>query len=529
MGMVMKEMLQKHFYSAKICLSLLLICHGAAVAVRALPLAPHSKLHVNLGPVPVDKYLVQNYDPIYGHGYVPNCSTSQTVRSCYQQILASFRQQGVESIRFMFYFCGGSYSTALNGCGTYNGTSLNMAWANNMATFLQDVATAGITQVTPTPQWGLGYDGNIPYCIDGTLTCGAEDGNYNWYRNSQESSLNDGVVWARVPDSCSATPGATVSLFFWPSAPYGVRANNTLNDPAGPWKQFFNNSYNCSPKNPYFAGWQHLYDVISSMLSSVHTAGLSVNEFDIANEIDIPEATVQLRLLSDNKHTDTGNGNVYDVISYYLNSYGLGTTNLTWSVSQFGASVDQYDCGSVYGDSARLLRLSSFISAMNGGAVGWPLGATDSNGLTCGGTVPSDWVSQPRGYGFPTIADVHSYDTLSENDAKVFFNAVKAFLDSWGAAGGYWHGNVPALYNAQVMLGETHSNQNYSSTQSCEGNANPTALAGYEVNGYNLSGLAYSSRTTVFRPWENFIEWSYGYGGCYQVPALVNPPYTPTP
>jgi hypothetical protein len=491
-------------------------------------IAPHTHLQANLGPVPIDKYLSTNYDTIYGHGFVPDCNTSQTVRACYQQILASFHQQGVEGVRFMFYFCGGAYSTALNGCGAYNGTSLNPAWASNMQTFLQDVAAAGITEVTPTPQWGYGYDTNIPYCTDGTYTCGAEDGNYNWYKNSLEPSLNDGVVWQRVTDTCSST-GSTVSLFFWPGLPFGVRSQNTLGDPPGSWKGFYNNSYNCSPKNPYFAGWQNIYNTFSSMLSSAKTAGLTIHEFDIENENDELESTVELRFMSDNMHTDTGNGNVFDVINYYLNYYGLGTTNLSWSVGEYRTSVDQYDCASVYGDSARILRLSSLLAAMNGAAVGWPTGLSQSNGLNCGGSVASDWVAQPRGYPLPTIIDFHQYDILSANNVAVSFNDYKAFLDAWGPAGGYWHGNVPALYNAEVMLGETHSNQiNYSTNQSCEGIPNPSQLPGYEINGFNMSGLANSSRITVFRPWEYFIYWDPTYGGCYPVPAVINPPYSAT-
>lgn len=105
------------------CLPALIL--WAAIGLHAGTISPHTRLHVNLGPVPIDKYTATNYDSIYGHGYVSGCSTTQTVRACYQQILANFHQQGVEGIRFMFYFCGGGYSTALNGCGAYNGTSLN--------------------------------------------------------------------------------------------------------------------------------------------------------------------------------------------------------------------------------------------------------------------------------------------------------------------------------------------------------------------------------------------------------------------
>jgi hypothetical protein len=493
-------------------------------------ISAHTRLQVNLGPVPVDKYLLTNWDSIYQHGYVPGCSTTRTVRACYQQMFASFRQQGVEGVRFMFYFCGGSYSTALNGCGTYNGTSLRAAWASNMRTFLQDLAAARIYRITPTPQWGYGYDANIPYCLDGTYSCGAEDGNYNWYRNTRQRSLNDGVVWARVADTCSATPGATVALFFWPGLPFGVRPVNKAGDPAGPWKVLFNNSYNCSPRNPHFAGWQRMYDVISSMLSAARGAGLMVHEFDIANELNVPEATAEMRLMTDGKHTDTGNGNVPDAINYYLSYFGFSTQRVTWSIAEYRSGANLFDCGSMYGDSARILRLSSMLAATNGARVGWPVGVSTANWLTCGGSPASDWVSQPRSYPFPGIIDLHPYNIQSAEDAKIAYNGYKTFLDAWGPAGNYWHGNVPALYNAEVMIGETHSNQTNSGTgKSCEGADNPGVLAGFQINGYNLSGLANSSRVTIFRPWQNFVYWDSLNGGCYQVPASINPPYATTP
>jgi hypothetical protein len=515
--------------AASTLIVMLVVVASGAPDLRSA-ISAHSRLQVNLGPVPVDKYLLTNYDSIYRHGYVPGCSTTRTVRACYQQMFASFAQQRVEGVRFMFYFCGGSYSTALNRCGTYNGTSLNATWANNMRLFLQDLATARIYRITPTPQWGYGYDANIPYCLDGSFSCGSEDGNYNWYRNSRQSSLNDGVVWARVPDSCSATPGATVALFFWPGLPFGVRPANTIGDPVGAWKLLFNNSYNCSPTNPYFAGWQHMYDVISSMLGAARNAGLVVHEFDIANEINIPEATAEMRLITDNKHTDTGNGNLLDVINYYLGYYGFSTQRVTWSIAEYRSGANLFNCGSMYGDSARILRLSSMLAAIGGAAVGWPVMASTNNWLTCGGAAASDWVSQPRSYPLPGIIDMHPYNVQSSEDARIAYNSYKALLDSWGPAGNYWHGNVPRLYNAEVMIGETHSNQTHPGTgKSCEGEVNPSLLAGYQINGFNMSGLANSSRVAVFRPWQNFAYWDRVNGGCYQVPAIINPPYTSTP
>lgn len=103
------------------------------------------------------------------------------------------------------------------------------------------------------------------------------------------------------------------------------------------------------------------------MLNSANNAGLSIHEFDIANETNVAGSTVSLRLFSDNKHTNTGNGNTWDVINYYLNLYVLGTNKLTWSIGEYQATVNQYDCGSVYGDSARILELSALTGAANGG------------------------------------------------------------------------------------------------------------------------------------------------------------------
>ncbi len=244
------------------------LCGFFAVYSLAGTLSSESEVEVNLGPIPIDHYTDDN-DSVPGYAsldFVKDC-TETTVRDCYQAQLAELDADGVTGIRFMFYFCGGAWSTALDDClGT---PSLNSDWVDNLELFLEDVADAGIDDVTPTPQFWGGFDSNLGYCdpiLSGgqvDFKCGEDDGEYNFLTESDDSTLNDGLQWDEVSDSCTST---TLPLFFWPAAPFGVRGFNSDGDPVGPWMGGYNDAYNCSPSNPDFVGWNNIYDVVEAVI-----------------------------------------------------------------------------------------------------------------------------------------------------------------------------------------------------------------------------------------------------------------------
>lgn len=237
-------------------------------------IAQPSQLEANLGPLPIDKYDQINWDPTITRQYAiasnsGSCTPSGTVRQCLQAILQHFRQQGATGVRVKFALCGGAWSTALLNCGTgYNSGSLNSAWVSKMNLFLDDVAASGFTNITVSPVPWSYYNVFDPYCYDGTYTCGENNGQFPLLTQAREPGLNDGLRWTNTEwDSCT---GSYKPLFFWPAAPFGVRGHNTQNDPTGPWKAQYDQSYNCSPHNPYFVGWQNIYNVIDAVLAGAH-------------------------------------------------------------------------------------------------------------------------------------------------------------------------------------------------------------------------------------------------------------------
>jgi hypothetical protein len=489
------------------------------------PLSPHTTLHVNLGPIPIDAYQSVNLNPYYNVPYVPGCATNVTVRACFQNVFAGLHSQGINGVRFMFYYCGGGWSTALLNCGAYNQTSLNPAWASNMAAFLQDIAGSGIQHVSIAPLIAGAWDGFAGYCpTPRDYSCGEWTGQYQFITGSLEPSQNDGIRWAIVHESCTDTD---IPVFFYPAAPYAVRvwSSNEAGSPTGEWRYKYNNSYNCSPKNPYFAGWRNIESVWNSVLGSAYNAGLTVDEFDLFNEIELPERTVHMRMMYDNKHADTGNPAVLDVVNYYMQQYGYNYQRSSYSTAAASPSVDSFDCGSFFGDSARVLRQTEVTSALAGNIVGLPIGLTKTNELYCGGTPAPDMPTQPRGYDEPNIVDVHLGGEISASNTRVGFNAIRTFLNTFAPTNPPgWRGYNPNIYSSEVIIGETSNGiaDPDNPGRGCEGGS--VQGPSYVIGGYNASTLA-NTNSTVIRPWYNITNRCYRFA----TPPTLSPPYVPTP
>ena len=168
-----------------------------------------SKLHPNIGGVSIESYNSSN------SGQIPNC-TESTVRACYQSILQTFRSQEASGVRFRF-----SLYQAMERSGS--DYQVKASWLSNLDTFLGDIAAAGYTNVIPSPQFS-GWQG--------------------------EGKQVERVVVEG--GGCPHGNGTEIDLTFWPTAPFGWDAN-------GPYAGGFNQSYNCSPQNPIFVGWDNIY------------------------------------------------------------------------------------------------------------------------------------------------------------------------------------------------------------------------------------------------------------------------------
>ncbi len=502
----------------------LTLLHVRARAAIAQP----SKLYINLAAVPLDKYQFTNWDSTFQRPYVKNCSTTKTVRQCIQDRLVGFRSQGAEGVRFFYPLCGGGYNTALNNCGSSpSQVSLNTVWVSNLNLFLFDMKTKGFTKVIPSPMFWGAWEPTDP----------------NPQNPANPGAPNDGQRKLTVSDSCAGNPSPTgqVKLVFWPAVPFGVSGGDnypgtSTPQPVGPWRPGHNQSYNCSPANPVFVGWSNIYAVSNAVLQKAQANSLIVDEFDIQNEIALDNATVYGRLIVDNKHTGTGNPNVLSQTRSSMTTYGFNWKRVTYSAHSANSTVSQYDCGSVYGDSARIIRLSEMLAGIGGGLIGDANGASWVNGLRCGGTATGMY-QMPTYHSPPNITDLHVYACVEattggctsasvQNDAKKTFDGVKAMIDSYGPSG--WRGSVPDIYNSLYMLGETWSNAFDSSNKSCEGGNVTTSVATQTVNGFNTSGLAGRTAGTVFQPWHQVANWGDP-AACYPATYTINPPYTPQP
>jgi hypothetical protein len=186
------------------------------------------------------------------------------------------------------------------------------------------------------------------------------------------------------------------------------------------------------------------------------------------------------------------------------------------------------------------MNVSSFYAALEGAGFGtpqeWSQAEYLQTGLMCGGSLPTATSAKlPYGHAFPNVLDLHSYPCLKtsagdsaclptqtaetlKNEAKANFNAVKAFLDSYGPGGA--HGYEPDVFGSQFLLGETHSNRFQTEAQAqgqltCEDM--PAIGPWGTVRGFNESSLAGRTPASVVRPW------NYPNHVCYFLPSPLGP------
>jgi hypothetical protein len=481
------------------------------------------RAEVNLGPFPFDYYLDTNTSDTQVE--LPNCPSGSTIRSCMQNAFSSYASQGVTGMRFMFGLCGDVQSTPLSyssslpappaglapACGNFNPTisSVNSIWLAGVDAFMEDVAAygGGDLTVSPTPSF---------------FTSGTP-------------------LYQAVPDTCNSN--AMTSFYFEYTVPFPEVSHGT---PAG---QGINGYYTCGAHNQWFVGWNNIYMAINALLGAASSYGVTVEELDIQNELNLNDFTLDARFLYDSDpgvpagytnagQTDssTGSVNVLSSLRTLMSNNGFDPLRVFPSSTGVDSSVAGYDCGSVYGDSARLMHLSGAAAGIGGGLVGDPYGWSVTNGLACSGSA-SIMIGLPTSWSDPDLVDIHSYPCLSsgcpsdstttiEGEAKLNYSDIEAFLNSFGPSG--WRGYVPSLYYALAMIGETDTTATNGSGQDCDGSY-PSYGPQYDYDGYvlsNLNGHYLSSGApgTVLRAW-NVIAG----GGCWPIVLTVNPPYVPAP
>jgi len=426
-----------------------------------------SQIQGNGAFIPIDMY----EDTNSGQFPVYPCSSSLKVRECMQHWAANMNKQGVTNLRFFFGLRGGGGSTAIEPSGDVRET-----WIDNLKLFFQDLAAAGITSVSLHPALAFTYE--------------------------------DAPIPATLPD-CH---GTLVSRFFWITSPVAYRHDTAYPDNAYP-----QDSLNCSPANPYFIGWDKIYNVLDRVVKAAVSKGLTVSEIEQYAEMNLADFTVDARWVYDNKHGEDiqceingewqNSSRVQTCIGRVMEINGFSRRSVTPSVTE-SRSTDGSSCLSVYGDSARVFKLSQLHATLTGGRIGRAQ-SDFPGGLECGGnTLSQEPVPFPT-QETPDIVHLHSYPcvataplnpscnlaitgTLISNEFKLLSNAIDDFRNR------RWPG-------AQIVFGETHGSdvENKSGSQGTVQCPGPPISASVDmVNGFNASNLA--SQNVMFRPFNQF-------------------------
>jgi hypothetical protein len=460
------------------------------------------RLETNIGPLWVDQY---SYTVINANSSIfPACSPTLSVRSCMQNFLSYYARQDVTGIRFQFAVGGGAGSTPFDSKG-----NVSAAWLENLQAFFSDVKAAGIENVTPTS----------------TL-------NQSWTGSAQGISLTTMTVPYQSGTGC---PVGTETVSFFPWLPYGLNPNDPSFSPAD---KEDNQAYYCSPKNPIFWGWTPFFNLVEGVAAAAKAAGVNIEEWDIENEIDLWNFTIEAREIYD---PITNTPVLYNV-GQILARHGFASGTATYSVVTPSPSVAGAACDSMYGDSGYAIWGSELLAAETGGYIGslgdFPNAVSGANGnLLCGGTTsgmitipkqPPEWK--------PAIFDFHVYvcvagdngcdltqDITSTSEAA--YNGISRFVSK--RITGY-KGPVPYLFQRPIpvgntsraeitaMIGETDSG---APDVACDGHT--PAMATENAKGFQMSDLfTQVNARTVIRPWAYLVT----PGGQVCQPVLIGLP-----
>jgi hypothetical protein len=479
-----------------------------------------SRLSVNVGWVPFDVYDYQHSPSSISSALASACPGATSVRQCYRNIFANLKSQHVTGVRFFFGLCGGFYSTPLVGCGNSNYTLITgppNTWTTNVQTFMSDLyekdsQNRNIYNVIPTMVHG-----------DQTVV-----------KSGPPGPAPSGSFCAGTDSTVKYIPGE-------PFARHSVAP--TAGNPNGVGAPIDDNhqGWNCSPSNPYFVGWQHTYDVWSTIIRAAYNTptagakGMTIFELDVEQELNMTDFPVFARFVVDNTRADTGNPDSLQSLQYYMSYYGYDPGRITFSaqaqiITGLNPDGSNANCTDVYTDYARSIGMDAIISAIAGGWIGSPNGAQVQNGLRCGGTT-SGMFQFPYAHTLPNIADMHTYACISYYDAN---GIVHCFGDDASAhvqtETQVTFDDLPHYFSlintpsALFMLGETHSTSSdpANPAHTCETGA-PSDSAQLTVYGYNAS--SYAGRSVVFQPWLNVPDSA----NCFrQAAQTINPPYIPS-
>ena len=401
-------------------------------------------------------------------------------------------------------------SSAFDSSGNFLNT-----WTTHLTNFFADLTAFGITKITPQPAWDdYGASLSAP-------TCAA------YLSTAPGCSVPS-------PPPCNVNGQAGKYLRFSPLLPYGIDPN----DNGYPDRTGGNQAYYCSPANPGFWGWSKHQTLVDNFAAAAQSKGLSIEEFDIENEVQLADFTVQARLIYDNITMTP----VFQQFGQKLAAHGYPASVATVDVDTDSpgnltpAPPLTYPCASVYGDAAQVLGSSELLAATGGAKIGFPPYILANGSLACDNSagcapypacVTNGMINLPSPQETPTVTDMHAKPCLAPNQScDLNADATIVARDTFTAVQNFIH--YRNLTGNLVMFGETWSNSN----EACNGYPD-AALTQQTVAGY-LQSCLYSSGNSgctwaatpanvVFRPWGS-VEWG---GSPCETPLNVGAPNGP--
>ncbi len=245
---------------------------------NASTIAAPSALQANLSFMSFGYYDTSHNASSYG--FSQSCPSGSSVRGCFQQVLPNLRSQGVSGVRIFVGLCEDDTTISpLTNCGqttsnvSFNGTSgPGLTWVTNAANFFQDLANAGIENVTIT----------------------LADSEQLYY-SSYPTRLTLPLSGTSSPNGLHCQNGSSDPVQFSPTIPFGLNYSSLFpigqDEPAS-------NGYNCAPINPYFVGWSNVFSAVGALLGAAQ-GKVNVYELEPEQEIDMVDFTAYLRYVDD--------------------------------------------------------------------------------------------------------------------------------------------------------------------------------------------------------------------------------------
>ena len=452
---------------------------GISVSASAPSISP-TGLEINLAATPIDKYFDYNADD-GGNPILDGCSTTITVQQCLRQYFQSgannWVAQGVTGVRFFFTLAGGWYSMPFDGAG-----NVTTKWRSELHQFFADLKTYGIQNVTPTPVLG------------------------DWSGNAAPQQIT------------VTTCGVSATRYFVPWLPYGyeLRFDQNNNSFYVPDQTCDTDSYAraaATPDNVWW-GWDRFFNVMDTVLAEAYSTGLGINSLDWDQEHNLSDFTVMARTIYDNTHSV----NVLQSLQNLMRNHNFDPSRVIPSVVNWAPEVATFDCGTVYGDSAMLLGVSSMLGALAGpnGKFGSAPNQSAESGLWCAQSYDTTGMTSlpVSANPIPTSLDIHTSNNYPSDSDTV----------SWSALfhTNYWklleNHNLTGSF---LMFGET--NPIWAGSAGCS--AWTATQAQDMLTGYLQSDLfKYHSGGVVMRPFHD-INVQHSGNNCLVSPNVLNPPY----